>query len=276
MLVAREAMLLRLGILTGEHILSLFLHNESERKSTHHISNKILNSLKVGEVIARNVGECGLLLQNVINANVGLVDGYNVGGSTGYATLRFANRNGRLPNGSYSHNIFIDKVVSRGGARGFFCVSESGGAVINNLDLASNGNNAVLIENCYNIQIKGGTVKGGGEVRLAARSEFANNRDHQITLRVDDTTVRESPCGTNIRWNISGNARTSLCSANGGGGSGGQTTTRPATTTTRTSSSGGGSGAALYGQCGGQGWTGPTSKCHQFTLIYFHALQIDP
>ncbi|KAJ3042999.1 hypothetical protein HK097_001848 [Rhizophlyctis rosea] len=234
--------------------------------SSHCVETWNIDGLKIGSVVARNVGECGLLLQAVRNANVGLVDCNNCATGTGYATLRFANRNGRLSSGSYDHNIFIDRVISRGGGRGLFCVSESGGAVINNLDLASNGNNAVLIENCYNIQIKGGTVKGGGEVRLSARTEFANNRDHQITLRVDDTTVRESPCGTNIRWNISGNARTTLCSANGGGGSSGGTTTRPATTTSRaatttrtTAASGGGSGAALYGQCGGQGWTGPTT-----------------
>lgn len=61
---------------------------------------------------------------------------------TGYATLRFANQNGRRADGSYGTNVYIDKVVSRGGGRGVFCVSESGGAQINNVDLASNGNNA--------------------------------------------------------------------------------------------------------------------------------------
>ncbi|KAK4096201.1 hypothetical protein N658DRAFT_511401 [Parathielavia hyrcaniae] len=103
------------------------------------------------------------------------------------------------------------RVKSRGGGRGIFCVSESGGVQINSVDLARNGGNAILIENCYNLSIRGGTVNGGGEVRLAARSEFANNRDISITLRVDGTTVRESPCGSNIRWNLSGNARRSIC-----------------------------------------------------------------
>jgi hypothetical protein len=152
--------------------------------ASHAVEVWNIDGLTIGSVIARNVGECGLLIQNTRNANVGLVDGDNVATGTGYATLRFANRNGRLANGGYNTNIRIDRVISRGGGRGIFCVSESGGAVIGNVDLANNGNNAILIENCYNVAINGGIVQGGGEVRLSARSEFANNRDIYISLTV--------------------------------------------------------------------------------------------
>ena len=114
-------------------------------------------------------------------------------------------------NGSYNTNVYVDKVVSRGGGRGVFCVSESGGATITTVDLASNGNNAILIENCYNLRINGGTVNGGGEVRISARTEFANTKDIWITLKVDSTTVRESPCGDNTNWTLTGNATRSIC-----------------------------------------------------------------
>lgn len=73
-----------------------------------------------------------------------LVDGDNVGAGTGYATLRFANQNGRNANGNYNTNVYVTKVVSRGGGRGVFCVSESGAAVIESVDLANNGNNAIV------------------------------------------------------------------------------------------------------------------------------------
>ncbi|KAK4126760.1 pectin lyase-like protein [Parathielavia appendiculata] len=178
---------------------------------SHAVETWNIDGLTINQVIARNVGECGLLLQKTTNARVGLVDANNAGAGTGYATLRFANENGRLSNGRYDTNVYIDKVVSRGGGRGIFCVSQSGGAVINNVDLANNGNNAVLIENCYNVSIRGGTVNGGGEVRLAARSEFPNNRDIWITLRVDGTSVRESPCGENTNWSLSGNGARNIC-----------------------------------------------------------------
>lgn len=178
---------------------------------SHAVETWNIDGLQINQVIARNVGEAGLLLQTTTNARVGLVDGNNVGSGTGYATLRFANQNGKLSSGSYSTNVYIEKVVSRGGGRGIFCVSESGGAEITTVDLASNGNNAVLIENCYNVAIKGGTVNGGGEVRLAARDEFANNKDISVTLRVDNNSVRESPCGENVTWNITGSASKNVC-----------------------------------------------------------------
>jgi hypothetical protein len=170
-----------------------------------------IDGLNITKVVARNVGQSGLLIQRSRNVWVGLVDGNNVAGGTGYATLRFANNNGQLANGSYSTNVWVDNVISRGGGRGVFCVSQSGGAVIKNVDLANNGNNSILIENCYNLSIRAGTVNGGGEVRLAARSEFPNNRDIWITLRVDNTSVRESPCGENTNWTLSGNGSRNIC-----------------------------------------------------------------
>jgi hypothetical protein len=178
---------------------------------SHAVETWNIDGFNITRVTARNVGQSGLLIQNSRNGWVGTVDGNNVAAGTGYATFRMANTNGRLSNGSYSTNIYVDNVISRGGGRGVFCVSQSGGVVIKNVDLANNGNNSILIENCYNVSIRGGTVNGGGEVRLAARSEFANNRDIWITLRVDNTSVRESPCGENTNWTLSGNGSRNIC-----------------------------------------------------------------
>jgi hypothetical protein len=182
------------------------------KTASHCVETFNIDGLEIGSVIARDVGECGLLLQTVTNVHVGLVDGDNVARGTGYATLRFANRAGRRNNG-YGTNIVVDRVKSRGGGRGIFCVSESGGVEIGNIDLANNGGNAILLENCYNFNIKSGSVNGGGEIRLAARSEFANSRDIAISAKVDGTIVRESPCTANkTKWNLSGNAKREICS----------------------------------------------------------------
>jgi hypothetical protein len=178
---------------------------------SHAVETWNIDGLNITKVTARNVGESGLLLQATRNAWVGTVDGNNVATGTGYATLRFANNNGQNANGNYNTNVYVDNVISRGGGRGIFCVSQSGGTVIRNVDLASNGNNAVLIENCYNFSIRAGTVNGGGEVRVAARSEFPNTRDVWITMTVNNTSVRESPCGDNVNWTISGNASLNVC-----------------------------------------------------------------
>ncbi|KFY29222.1 hypothetical protein V493_02482 [Pseudogymnoascus sp. VKM F-4281 (FW-2241)] len=223
--------------------------------SSHAVETWNINGLKINEVIARNVGECGLLLQKTVDATVGLVDGDNVAAGTGYATFRMANENGRRADGSYPTNVRISKVKSRGGGRGVFCVSQSGGAVIDNIDLASNGNNAILIENCNNVNIRSGTVTGGGEVRLAARTEFANNRDISLSLTVNSNSVRESPCGVNSFFAISGNARLDICGRNNPG------TPAPTTPAPQPTDGGGGGCAPLYGQCGGTGWTGAKTCC---------------
>ena len=169
----------------------------------HGVETWHVDGLRIGTITARDVAYAGLLLNSTRNATIGTVDGENVATGTGYATFRMANDNGP--------GITVDRVRSRGGGRGVFCVSNSRGARINSVDLANNGNNSILIENCSDITVAGGTVNGGGEVRLAARSEFPNNRNIHLTLRVDNTSVRESPCGENTTWNLSGNGSRNIC-----------------------------------------------------------------
>ncbi|UUU25606.1 hypothetical protein [Streptomyces sp. DSM 40750] len=170
--------------------------------SSHAVETYGVDGLTVGTVTARNVGESGLLLNQTINATVTKVDADGAGAGTGYAAFRMANRNGRVGS-SYPTNIRVGEVIARGGGRGVFCVSESGGAVIDRINLTNTGNNAILIENCYNVNLaaQSGTVSGGGEIRLAARSEFANNRDITVqNLTVTNSSIRESPCGENTTF----------------------------------------------------------------------------
>ncbi|GIX22442.1 MAG: hypothetical protein KatS3mg121_1225 [Gammaproteobacteria bacterium] len=166
----------------------------------HGVETWNVDGLTIGSVVARNTAYSGLLLNNTRNAVIGLVDGADTATGTGYATFRLANEAGRIGD-AWPTNIHVDRIVSRRGGRGFFCVSNSGGARIGTVDLADNGNNAILIENCHNVTIDGGRVDGGGEVRIAARSEFPNTSDVLIrNLQVFNTSVRESPCGDNVQW----------------------------------------------------------------------------
>ncbi|MGA5416962.1 hypothetical protein ACPMJQ_09375 [Streptomyces pseudogriseolus] len=183
--------------------------------SSHAVETYGVDGLTVGTVTARDVGESGLLLNQTINATVTKVDAENAGAGTGYAAFRMANRNGRIGSG-YPTNIRVGEVIARGGGRGVFCVSESGGATIDRVTLSDTGNNAILIENCSNVNLaaQSGTVTGGGEIRLAARSEFPNNRDITIqNLTVTNSSIRESPCGENttFRNNRLVNSAQSIC-----------------------------------------------------------------
>ncbi|MFD3614874.1 hypothetical protein ACFWWT_06435 [Streptomyces sp. NPDC058676] len=183
--------------------------------SSHAVETYGVDGLTIGTVTARNVGESGLLLNQTINATVTKVDAENAGTGTGYAAFRMANRNGRVGS-AYPTNIRVGEVIARGGGRGVFCVSESGGAVIDKVTLSQTGNNAVLIENCYNVNLaaRSGTVTGGGEIRLAARSEFPGNADITVqNLTVTNSAIRENPCGTNttFRNNTLVNSSQSIC-----------------------------------------------------------------
>jgi hypothetical protein len=183
--------------------------------SSHAVETYGVDGITIGTVTARGVGESGLLLNQTINAKVTKVDAENAGTGTGYAAFRMANRNGRVGSG-YPTNVRVGEVIARGGGRGVFCVSESGGAVIDKVNLSRTGNNAILIENCTNVNIaaQSGSVTGGGEIRLAARSDFPNNRDITIqNLTVTDSSIRESPCGENttFRNNRLVNSSQSIC-----------------------------------------------------------------
>jgi hypothetical protein len=168
--------------------------------SSHAVETYGVDGITVGTVTARNVGESGLLFNDTINATVTTVDAEGAGAGTGYAAFRMANRNGRVGSG-YPTNIRVGLVRARTGGRGIFCVSESGGAVVDRVDIANTGNNSVLIENCYNVTIAAvsGTISGGGEVRIAARTEFPPSSDIRFSnLTVSNTNIRWSPCtGTN-------------------------------------------------------------------------------
>ncbi|MEU8859640.1 hypothetical protein [Streptomyces umbrinus] len=183
--------------------------------SSHAVETYGVDGLTIGTVTARNVGESGLLLNQTINATVTKVDADGAGAGTGYAAFRMANRNGRIGS-AYPTNVRVGEVVARGGGRGVFCVSESGGATIDRVTISNTGNNAILIENCYNVNLaaQSGSVTGGGEIRLAARSEFPNNSDITVqNLRVTNSSIRESPCGDNttFRNNTLVNSTQTIC-----------------------------------------------------------------
>ncbi len=176
-----------------------------------------VDGLTVGRVVARDTGYSGLLLNDTINATVESVEADNAGAGTGYAAFRIANGAGRVGNEWPADSIRVGQVVARGGGRGIFCVSDSGGLTIERVDLADTGNNSILLENCHNVRIATleGRVSGGGQVRIAQRTdEHTPSSDIVLqNLEVTGTTVQESPCGQNIViCNITGGASVNACS----------------------------------------------------------------
>jgi hypothetical protein len=66
-----------------------------------------------------------------------------------------------------------------------------------------------------------GTVSRGGEIRIASRSEFAPSADITFqNLTVTGNSIRESPCGINVRVanNTLIDSNLDICAGSDGGG----------------------------------------------------------
>ena len=132
---------------------------------SHVVETYGVDGVQIGTVEGSDVGECGLLLNRSINAEVDLVTCNNCAhsGTLGYAAFRVANYNGMIGSSYPEGNIHVKKVYARGGGRGIFSVTACGGLTIDSIDIASTGNTPILLQNTYNTTIAAvsGTVSSG-------------------------------------------------------------------------------------------------------------------
>ncbi|HTU61026.1 MAG TPA: hypothetical protein VMF89_21380, partial [Polyangiales bacterium] len=93
-----------------------------------------------------------------------------------YAAFRVANSVGKVGADFPAGNIHVRKVFARGGGRGIFSVSGSGGLTIDEIDIADTGNGPILLQNAYNTVIAAvsGTVSKG-LVQLSNDTDNTNN-----------------------------------------------------------------------------------------------------
>jgi hypothetical protein len=182
-------------------------HVHVENTGGHGVELYGVDGIEIGTVVARKTGDCGLILNNSINANIGLVDAVDAAHvSMGYAAFRTANTNGRYADGSYPTNIRLGELRASGAAagRGFFCVSGSGGLEIERFTIDGvGGDPAIFIENCYNVTMASmsGTLAGGRAYLGHNGGNGDASRDvtlQNITLS-DGATVESSDatCGRN-------------------------------------------------------------------------------
>lgn len=166
---------------------------EIEGSRHHAVETFGVDDLVIGDVITRDTGGSGLLLNDTRYAYVQRVDATrpNVGG--GYAGLRLANNAGP--------EIRVEQVKVRGGARGVFCVSGSHGITVQNVDVQGTDAHGVLIQDCQDVAINGGLIRNNNNeaVRIASRSGNQHQPASRITLQnlrvVDDRANRRQTYG---------------------------------------------------------------------------------
>jgi hypothetical protein len=152
---------------------------------SHIVETYGIDGIKIDKVEGKDVGECGLLLNRSIHAEIGTVTCTNCGTGTGYAAFRVANSVGKVGEEFPVGNVHVRKVYARGGGRGIFSVSGCGGVTIDELDIANTGSTSILLQNTYNTTLAAisGTIVGGVV---------------QLTNDTDNTTSGKYPPSQNV------------------------------------------------------------------------------
>lgn len=147
-----------------------------ENTGGHGIEFYGVDGIEIGTVVARSTGDCGLILNRSINANIGLVDAVSAAHiGTGYAAFRTANNNGQYDDGSYPTNIHLGELRASGSdaGRGYFCVTSSGGVEIGKFIIDGiGGDPAIFVENCHNVTMA--SASGSGKL-IGGRAYIGNN-----------------------------------------------------------------------------------------------------
>lgn len=162
--------------------------------NTHGIETFGIDDIKIDDVIVTNTGGCGVLFNNSINCEVGVITGYknclnekytgdhNEGY---YSTFRVANGNGTTK---------CKGVYSRNSGKGFSSVFSSN-CTVDYVDIKNTSSECILIAYSENIHVKGGTTSTFGlEKSVTRKDSISNSHTGNNSIRLTDfnTIVTDS------------------------------------------------------------------------------------
>ncbi|WP_025744086.1 T9SS type A sorting domain-containing protein [Aquimarina pacifica] len=162
--------------------------------NTHGIETFGIDTVKIDDVIVTNTGGCGVLLNNSIHCEVGVITGYknclnekytgdhNEGY---YSTFRVANGNGTTT---------CKGVYSRNSGKGFSSVSSSN-CEVDYVDIKNTSSECILIAYSENIHVKGGTTSTYGVKKSVAQKDSitnSNTGNNSIKLTDFNTIVTDN------------------------------------------------------------------------------------
>lgn len=170
-----------------------------------------VEDIRIGRVVARNTSEAGLMLNNSIDVDVDLVDGQGVSPNAGYAVFRMANDNGKdWDSGTHPMNIHVGKVIAResGGSngQGIFCLTDSGGVTIDEVDLENTASSSIWLEWCTNVVIgnasRASRIVNSGDLMISYGTETRMSNDIVLeNIAITGTNINfNQSCPPNIDW----------------------------------------------------------------------------
>lgn len=134
-----------------------------ENGSSHGLETYGVDGFKGYGLVARNMGECGVLLNKTINGTLGTVNAYRCNNGGGYAGLRLANS---------CSNVTTDMLYADQCGRGYFVLSGSNNTTLKNCRITNGTGIGVWLENVVNCKVLAGCTNDG--VAVTGSGSYAN------------------------------------------------------------------------------------------------------
>ena len=134
-----------------------------ENGSSHGLETYGVDGFKGYGLVARNMGECGVLLNKTINGTLGTVNAYRCCYGGGYAGLRLANN---------CNNVTTDMLYADQCGRGYFVLTGSNNNTLKNCRITNGTGIGIWLENVVNAKVLAGCTNDG--VSVSGSGSYAN------------------------------------------------------------------------------------------------------
>ena len=134
-----------------------------ETGTSHGLETFGVDGFKGYGLVARNMGECGVLLNRTVNGTLGTVHAYRCNNGGGYAGLRLANN---------CSNVTTSMLYATECGRGYFVLTGSNNCHLNNCQIVNGTGIGVWLENVVNCSVKAGCTNDG--VAVTGSGSWAN------------------------------------------------------------------------------------------------------
>ena len=167
-----------------------------ENLGSHGLETYGVDGFTIDNIVARNNGECGVLINKGHNGTIGSVDAYRCSNGGGYAGLRFAND---------CANVWVKSLRAIECGRGFFTVTGAKNIVVEEVYIRDCTSHAILLQNSDGVGVNSGSHDGTALNHYTSVSSWILSRDVRESAAAPPpapgglaATVGES--GVTIAW----------------------------------------------------------------------------
>ena len=148
----------------GRWVFNLEVENcHFEDTSGHGLETYGVDGFTGNNLVARNCGECGVLLNKTINGTIGTVDAYRCDYGGGYAGLRYANN---------CANITAQHLIARECGRGYFVLTGSNNITLESCEITDCTDIGIWMQDVVNSTVESGCTNSG--VAVTGSGSYAN------------------------------------------------------------------------------------------------------